>query len=111
MNRRQLWGLSQASLGALALVAPDALAAACAGSEPRAPQWIVRILGGRLVVQGGFLLIRPTDEAIILGCSIDALHGASMLAATMVKPQYRRSALIAGILAATSVAVGVRVRG
>jgi hypothetical protein len=94
----------------VSLVTPGPLAVACAGSERPVPSWLIRLLGTRLVVQGGFLLIRPTDEVVVLGTAADALHGASMLVVVVVKPEYRRSALVAAFLAAASVAVGARVK-
>jgi hypothetical protein len=102
--------MSQSGLGAIALVAPESVVKFCAGAGSAAPIWVVRFLGARLVGQGSFLLIRPTDEVLRLGYSVDALHGVSMLLTVLVKPNYRRSALVAASLAAASVAIGVSLR-
>jgi hypothetical protein len=74
------------------------------------PRWLIRLFGARLVGQGCLLLLRPTDEVIGLGSAVDALHGTSMLVAAIVKPEYRRSALIAGALAAGSFAIDMSVK-
>jgi hypothetical protein len=109
MNSRRLWGATQAVLGAAGLLAPGSVATICAGKDARVPNFVVRILGARMLGQGAFLMMHPTDERVTLGCWVDSLHGASMLAAAVVKPDYRRSALMAASLAAVSVAIGVGV--
>jgi hypothetical protein len=92
------------------LVAPHLVSTAVAGPEPPAPSWLVRMLGGRLIGQGGLLLVRPTPGVLAVGRAIDILHGSSMLFAATARPAYRRSALTSGAVAAGSVLVSVAVR-
>lgn len=107
---RRLWGVSQIAAGVVGLVAPRRLATAAGGSESSVPEWLVRLLGGRMIGQGSLLLLRPTDQVLALGCATDALHGASMIVVAAVSPPYRRSALVASSVAGGSFLVGLRLR-
>jgi hypothetical protein len=110
VNSKQLWGGIQLGLGAIALFVPNPIGTLCAGAEAPVPDWVIRLLGARIVGQGSFLLIRPTNDVVMLGCAFDGLHGVSMLATAVVKPDYRRGALVSAALATASVLIGVKVK-
>ena len=110
MNTIRIWGVSQVGLGSLLLIAPRLVSTTVAGPEPAVPSWLVRLLGARLIGQGGLLMARPTSEALAAGRAIDILHGSSMLIAAVAEPAYRRSALTSGAVAAASVLISTVVR-
>jgi hypothetical protein len=60
---------------------------------------IVRVLGGRLVVQAVAELAWG-PRARVLNAGIDATHAASMIVAAWRWPQHRRSALVSAAVAA-----------
>ena len=66
---------------------------------------MIRILGGRQLLQGTAVLIRPTALLVIGGLAVDVLHATTMLAAAAIWPGYRRAALASAAIAGTS-AVG-----
>jgi hypothetical protein len=57
-----------------------------------------RLLGGRYLLQGAMLVVRPQLSG--LAVAADALHAASMLALAAASPRYRRAALVSGAAAA-----------
>jgi hypothetical protein len=61
--------------------------------------WLARLLGVRLLVQHGALLIRPRAALVRLGSAADLLHAASMVPFT-ASPRYGRAARWSGALAA-----------
>ena len=67
---------------------------------------MVRLLGGRQLVQGAAVLIRPTLLLVIGGVAVDALHATSMVAAAVVWPRYRRAALTSAAAAGSSAIAG-----
>jgi len=69
--------------------------------------WLIRLLGGRLLVQAGCELVTGSRRALRLGAAVDLLHAASMLAAAVRWPGYRRIALASAGLAGASAAVGL----
>jgi hypothetical protein len=109
VRKRRILGAGQLALGALLLLAPSAVAA-LAGGEKRLPVVAVRLLGGRLVVQGAVLAQHPSDRVLTSAISVDLLHAASMILAAGAMPEYRRSLLSSAALAAGSVLVGLGVR-
>lgn len=79
------------------LARPEAVAATANGSGPAPPDWLVRVLGGRTALQGALVRAAARNRAdagrvLRAGAAVDALHGATMLAAAVWKPRYRRSA-------------------
>jgi hypothetical protein len=110
VNSRRLWGAGQLGLGGLLLVAPRFVTTACAGQERPPPIWLVRLLGGRLLGQGGMLIVRPTPGVLAFGRAIDTVHGSSMVVTAVAKPEFRRSALTSGLVAAASIFISMAVR-
>ncbi len=74
------------------LGAPNTVTGMVAGSDPRPPAWLVRVLGARLLVQGLLEYVRPRRRVLLVGAAIDLAHAASMLALLLLLPVYRRTA-------------------
>ncbi len=87
-----VWGL-------LLLLRPGLLLAAVCPEFPQSKQWVVRLLGGRLVVQHAVVLFRPTDRHVRVAAAVDMLPAASMVP-LLWSPRYRRAALVSGGYAA-----------
>jgi hypothetical protein len=102
----RIWAAATATAGAVTLVRPHAVARLVSGtgSTPAAP--VVRILGGRQLLQGTAMLIRPTPALVIGALTVDVLHGVSMVAAAVIRPGYRRAALTSAAVATTSAVAG-----
>ena len=67
---------------------------------------MVRLLGGRQLLQGAAVLIRPAPALVIGAVAVDVLHAASMVAAAVIWPGYRRAALTSAAVAGTSAVAG-----
>ncbi|SFO70577.1 hypothetical protein SAMN05660464_0649 [Geodermatophilus dictyosporus] len=80
------------------LVAPDE-------AEP----WlaVVRLLGGRLVVQHALVALRPSRRRVVGGVVVDAVHALSMVPAAALWPGHRRLATVSGAVGAVSAALGL----
>jgi hypothetical protein len=102
------WAAATAAAGAVTLFRPHTAArlVSRAGSTPDAA--VVRILGGRQLLQGTAVLIRPAPALVIGALAVDALHATSMVAAALIWPGYRRAALTS---AAVAVAGALILRG
>ena len=87
--------------GAALLVRPEAVATAVAG-RPTPPSWLVRVLGGRQLVQSLVVLARPTPAVTNTASAVDLTHAASMLAALVLAPRYRRAELVSAAVAAAA---------
>jgi hypothetical protein len=89
------WGLLLATRPAdvLALLTPP-------GSRP--DHGVVRLLGVRSTLQALVLAVRPVRAVALGAAGVDALHAASMGAAALVWPRYRRAALASGAVAAVT---------
>lgn len=111
MNARRIFGISEVAFGAILLAFPSTVAVKAAGREPPAPNWLVRVLGARLVGQGSWLVARTSDDVLAWGALVDAVHGSTMIVAAATQRSYRRSALSAAAVAAVSVAIGMAIRG
>ena len=72
---------------------------------PRSRLWLVRVLGGRLLLQHGAVLAAPEPEVVRLGSGVDLLHAASMVPFVR-SPRYGRAARISGALAAGYAVLG-----
>ena len=93
-------------LGAALVGRPgDVVAAVCGTPVP--PTWLVRVLGVRQVAQEALVLAAPTRPVLLGAAVTDALHAASMGAAALIWPEYRRAALTSGGVAAVSAATAV----
>jgi hypothetical protein len=88
------------------LARPQAVARLVSGTGSTPDPAVVSILGGRQLLQGTALLIRPAPLLVIGGLAVDALHAASMVAAAMIGPGYRRAALASAAAAGTSAVAG-----
>ncbi len=101
----RIWGAATAVAGAVSLMRPYTVAGLVSGNGPTPDAAVVRILGGRQLLQGTAVLIRPAPLLVIGGLAVDVLHATSMLAAAVIRPGYRRPALASAAVAGTS-AVG-----
>ncbi len=99
-------GLATGLVGGVLLARPDAVARWVAGPAAAAPGPIVGLLGLRGVAQGTLLVAVPGRTTLRLGAATDALHAASMAVLALADPRYRRTALVSGLFAAVSAAVG-----
>jgi hypothetical protein len=115
MTRRTATSVVRASAaercltGILLLGVPDSITRLGAGDQPRPPAWLVRILGGRLLVQGVLEYTRPSRSLIVAGATVDTAHAASMIAAAVLRPACRRTALASAAEAILSGALTVSV--
>lgn len=94
-----------AAWGLALLTAPASTVLAATGPGPVPPEPVIRVLGGRRVVQ--HLLVASTSSPFIAWASVatDVLHSASMVAAARIWPQYRRAELTSAGIAAGSAVV------
>jgi hypothetical protein len=104
-----LSGVSLA-LGAVLVARPRPVVAALAPAYPADKDWVVRLLGGRLVVQHALLLAAHDRPASYAGVAVDALHALSMLPFT-ASDRYRRAALVSAGTAAGSGALTAALAG
>jgi len=96
----------QCLLGAALLERPDRIGRAVGGGvESAPPSGVLRVLGGRLLLQGLAALARPDARVARLSAGVDATHAASMLFVAAGVARYRRAALISAALAVGSAAV------
>jgi hypothetical protein len=102
-GRRRTATRALAALGAAAGLAmalrPERIVDRVCPEFPRSRLWLIRVLGGRLLLQHGAVLVAPEPELVRLGSSVDLLHAASMLPFAR-SPRYGRAAGISGALAA-----------
>jgi hypothetical protein len=96
-------------IGGILLIRPGPIARAVGGNGSPPPPWAVRLLGGRLLGQGAAALYWPSPAMARADATIDAMHGASMLALATVSTRYRRAALTSAASAAASALASVRV--
>jgi hypothetical protein len=96
------WGVL-AGWGAALAIRPAA-AVRAVGGGPVPPPALVRVLGGRQVLQSLLLLAAPSRPLVRAAVTVDAVHAASMVAAALIWPRYRRPALTsAGVATASAV--------
>ncbi len=98
-----------AAAGAAALLRPGDVAELVSGTGAVPDTAVVRILGARQLLQGSAILIRPTPLLLVGGLIIDVLHATSMVAAAVIWPGYRRSAVASAAVAGTSGAAGAAI--
>lgn len=92
-------GLARAVSGLALLLRPGRMGQVANGGAPPPPAWILRLLGARLLGQGGVELLAPQRPVLLAGAGIDAIHGASMIAAAAYWPKYRRAATASALTA------------
>jgi hypothetical protein len=93
----------QCLAGTVLVAGPDDIARAVSGARGTPPSaWVVRVLGLRMLAQGGVGALRPRRHLAAIGAGVDATHGASMLLVAALNRRYRRAALISGATALCS---------
>lgn len=102
----RIWGVSTGLAGAVTVLAPSRAAEMLSGPTPP-PTWVVRVLGGRELVQGIVLVVRPTRRVAQLFVAVDAIHLVTMVAAWWIFPQFRRSEAVSGSAALGSALLGL----
>jgi hypothetical protein len=98
--------LERCLTGTLLLGVPDAVTGGIASEQPRPPAWLVRVLGGRLLVQGLLEYMWPRRSVVLAGAAVDTAHAASMVAAAALLPAYRRTAIASAAEATLSAVLG-----
>ena len=108
MTRRALgtaaW-VALAGWGTALAVRPATTVRAVCGGTPVPPPAVVRVLGVRQVLQSAVLLLRPSRPLATAAAMVDGLHAASMVAAALAWPRYRRPALTSAAVAAGAAVV------
>ncbi len=94
-----------AAVGAALLTRPRQVLRLVAPDEPGPPLAVVRVLGGRLVVQHALVALRPTRRRLLAGAVVDAVHAVSMVPAAALWPAHRRQAAASGAVGAASALV------
>ena len=112
MDRRRTTTRVLAALGAasgLALLArPQRIVDRLCPELPRNRVWLVRVLGLRLLVQHGAVLLEPHPVLVRAGSAIDLAHAASMVPFAG-SARYGRAARVSGSLAACYAGVAMAV--
>lgn len=85
--------------GLALLTSPDRVLTWLAPEYPRERQWVVRLLGARLVGQHAATLAAPTPAVVRAAGAVDLLHAATMVP-LLRSERYGRAARISGGLAA-----------
>ena len=98
----RLLGGVTAAIGAALLLRPHAVATRVSGARGTPAIELVRVLGGRQFLQGVTQIVRPERNVLLGAATLDALHAASMVAASLRWPRYRRSALSSAAVAGLS---------
>jgi hypothetical protein len=104
---RMVVNLLLAGWGAGLLAGPRAMAGLVSGDSAAPPVAIIRALGARRVAQHVLALAAPRRTVVLLSAATDALHAASMVAAAVIWPRYRRSALVSAGVATAAAALSV----
>ena len=102
-------GAVTAAMGSVFLIWPHALANRFSRGSSTPDNAIVRVLGGRQLLQGAAQIADPKPDVVLAGIAVDAIHTGSMLALAVLRPAYRRSALTSAAVAAAAAAAGAAV--
>lgn len=105
-RRTRVLGGVTAVVGAAFLVQPGRLTRALTRSDHVPADTLIRVLGGRQLVQGVLQIAYPAEQPVAGGIAVDGLHLLSMLVAAVIWPGYRRAALASAALAAISAGAG-----
>lgn len=89
-----------AAIAAGLLLRPQA-AARLLGADAGGGHPVLRLLGGRHLVEAAGLLLRPTHGVSTAAVAVDAAHAASCFGLAAVDGTHRRPALRDGLLAST----------
>ncbi|WP_249522760.1 hypothetical protein [Modestobacter marinus] len=95
--------------GVVLLVRPEQVARAVSGRGREPSAWVVRVFGGRMLVQHTAVLLHPTRGLVLAGVAADALHAASMVPTALASAAYRRPAWVSGAFAAGSAVLAASV--
>jgi hypothetical protein len=91
----------------LALIArPQQIIDRLCPAFPADRRWLVRALGGRLLLQHGAVLAAPSRGLVRLGSAVDLVHAASMVP-FVASPRYGGAARVSGGIAATYAAAAL----
>ena len=104
---RLLAGLGMAS-GVALLARPQRVVDRLCPELPHDRVFLARLLGARLVLQHGAILLEPHAVLVRAGSAIDLMHAASMVPFA-ASARYGRAARISGALAAGYAAVAMAV--
>lgn len=101
MNRPRAVDAARFGLGLLAATRPDTVLRFSHGPTSAGERLVVRVLGGRYLVQsaGGYALNRRWVPALDAG--IDLVHALSMTGLAVWAPRHRRLALLSATTAIT----------
>jgi hypothetical protein len=91
-----------AAVGTVLLIRPRQVVGRVAADETEPWLAVVRVLGGRLVVQQVLVLVRPTRRRVLAWAAVDAVHALSMVPVAAVWPAHRRLAAVSGAVGAAS---------
>jgi len=105
-GRARIWGAATAVVGATAMLRAHHMAGAVSGGGTVPDAAVVRFLGGRQLLQGTAVLIRPEPPLMIGALAVEVLHATSMVTAAVIWPGYRRAALTSAAVAAASAVAG-----
>lgn len=108
-GRIQVLGGLTVALGAGLLLQPHRLARWICGSRGLPDETIIRILGGRELLQGAVQIAYPEKGLLAGGIAVDVLHLLSMLSLAAVWPTYRRAALASAAMAGISAGAGAAI--
>jgi hypothetical protein len=102
---RLLAGAGAAS-GAALLVRPQRIVDRLCPELPRDRVWLARVLGARLLLQNGVVLLEPHPVLVRAASAVDLAHAASMVPFA-ASARYGRAARLSGALAAAYAAVAM----
>lgn len=105
----RILGGATTAMGAAFLIWPHALANRFSGGRSTPDNAIVRVLGGRQLLQGAVQVAQPKPDVVLAGVAVDLIHAGSMLVLSVLWPAYRRSALSSAAIAAVSALGGAAV--
>ena len=105
----RLLGAATSTMGAAFLIWPHAVANRITGGRGTPDNAIVRVLGGRQLLQGTAQLAAPKPDVVLAGITVDLIHVASMGVLSVLWPAYRRSALTSAAIAGASALAGAAV--
>ena len=90
----------RAGVGAFCLLAPQRALVASERDSPAARR-VMRILGGRHLLQAGVELVRPSPVVLILGAGVDAIHALTCLGFVVIGDARWRHGVLVNAAAAT----------
>jgi hypothetical protein len=101
------WGATTAVIGAALVLRPKTSAGLVSSGSSAPNPVIVQVLGGRQLLQGAAVLVRPDGRLLLaVGAIVDVLHAVSMVLVARWWPRYRQPALVSAAAAGVSAAAG-----